>query len=232
MTTPEEIVEQTLHICREVHIFKIPPRPAAGGFRSGEWRIADKIFTGRLRMVAVGETCELRIEDTTTSELFAVCPVEQGKREIVVEPVTDSSRYFVLRVEDPTTKRHAFLGMGFDERGDAFDFSAALADHERHVTRGRGYTPTSGSTDAPVEMSDEIAALYRSRGDLSLKEGQTIHVNIKTKAKTGQGFLARKSFDGTDGKILAPPPLAGKVVLPPPATNASPPENSGWATFE
>lgn len=45
------------------------------------------------------------------------------------------TRYFVLRVVDATSGRHAFLGLGFDERGDAFDFSAAMSDHERHVQR-------------------------------------------------------------------------------------------------
>ncbi len=68
----------------------------------------------------------MRIEDTSNGDLFAVAPVPLGKKDIVVEGATDSSRYFVLRVEDPASKRHAFLGMGFTERGDAFDFNVAL----------------------------------------------------------------------------------------------------------
>lgn len=115
-------------------------------------------------------------------ELFAQAPVEQYPG-CVVEAVTDSSRYFVIRIEDGNGKslkqdffyihaftwsllktdtsykqfrdnlsltmvklkwsltvyillsfifykgRHAFIGLGFADRGDSFDFNVALQDH-------------------------------------------------------------------------------------------------------
>ena len=49
-----------------------------------------------------------------------------------MEKVLDSSRYFVLRIVDDGG-RAAFIGMGFNERNDAFDFTAAIQDHKRLV---------------------------------------------------------------------------------------------------
>jgi hypothetical protein len=51
--------------------------------------------------------------------VFARAPYDALKP--CVEAVLDSSRYFVIRVEDNGKK--AFIGMGFAERTDSFDFS-------------------------------------------------------------------------------------------------------------
>ena len=52
-----------------------------------------------MRLVAKGKECTLKLEDKITGELFAKCPIE-AYPGIAVEAVTDSSRYFVLRIQD------------------------------------------------------------------------------------------------------------------------------------
>jgi hypothetical protein len=47
--------------------------------------------------------------------------------------VLDSSRYFVLRVEGDGGKR-AYIGMGFAERGDAFDFQVSPCRQDHMVS--------------------------------------------------------------------------------------------------
>lgn len=51
--------------------------------------------------------------------MFAKADYDPAKPS--VEAVLDSSRYFVVRVED--NGRRAYIGMGFLERADSFDFS-------------------------------------------------------------------------------------------------------------
>lgn len=130
----EESLEHTLLIVREVSVYKIPPRSSSGAYKCAEWLQSDRIWTGRLRVTSMNEMCEVRLEDPNSGELFAACPVVPGMRDTTVETVSDSSRYFVLRIDDGRGK-HAFIGLGFAERNEAFDFNVALSDHEKYLKR-------------------------------------------------------------------------------------------------
>jgi len=122
--------EQTLCVINTVFVFRIPPRTSSEGYKAENW--GEPLWTGRCKVIAIGEKCEVRLEDPATEKRFATCNVnttEEGPQAI--ERVLDSSRYFVLRIEDKQKGRHAFIGIGFSERSDAFDFNVALQDHQK-----------------------------------------------------------------------------------------------------
>jgi len=132
--------------------------------------------------------CSVRLEDADTGELFALCPYDlEGK---AVEPVLDSSRYFVLRVVDPGSGKHAYLGLGFPDRSDSFDFSVALQDW------------TKRQQPAAPEDEPSTTAASAPKHDYSLKAGETMSISIG-------GAPARKREKPSGGQgsgILLPPP--------------------------
>lgn len=81
--------------------------------------------------MAKGSQCILKLEDKNTGQLFAQCPVDKYPG-LGIESVSDSSRYFVLKIVSDTGKS-AFIGIGFADRGDSFDLNVALQDHFKSV---------------------------------------------------------------------------------------------------
>ncbi|KAI9628651.1 hypothetical protein H4Q26_018003 [Puccinia striiformis f. sp. tritici PST-130] len=127
--------ESVLWIARECYVYRLPPRTSSAGYKAAEWGDMEAfLWKGRLRILERGNEndvsnstrCFIRLEDADTGELFANCPYTLDGKS--VEPVLDSSRYYVVRVEDASTGQRAFLGMGFPERSDSFDFNVALQD--------------------------------------------------------------------------------------------------------
>ncbi|NXU48305.1 NECP2 protein, partial [Turnix velox] len=175
--------------------------------RAAEWQLDQPAWSGRLRITAKGKVAFIKLEDKTSGELFAQAPVEQFPG-IAVEGVTDSSRYFVIRVEDENGRR-AFIGVGFVDRGDAFDFNVALQDHFKWVRQ-------QSELAKQVENPQQGPKL-----DLGFKEGQTIKLNIanmKKKEKEGATGNIRLCPVGSGGLSLLPPPPGGKspaLVCPP-----------------
>eukprot|EP00922_Rhytidocystis_sp_ex-Travisia-forbesii_P050937 GHVS01075661.1.p1 GENE.GHVS01075661.1~~GHVS01075661.1.p1 ORF type:complete len:350 (+),score=70.50 GHVS01075661.1:172-1221(+) len=146
---------------REVFVYKIPPR-SPQGHRAEDWK--ECIWRGKLQVVARGDTCAVKLLDVNTGKLFAQCPVTENYEQSV-ERTVDSSRYFALRVDDGGG-RHAFIGMGFESRNDAFDLNCALSDYAR-----RRQVELQGTTsDTPSDVPQR---------DYRLKEGEKIKVELK-----------------------------------------------------
>lgn len=222
----EESFEHTLLVVREVSVYKIPPRSTSGGYKCGEWLQSDKIWSGRLRVVSCNTRCEIRLEDPNSGELFAACFISPGQRENSVEPALDSSRYFVLKIEDGTGK-HAFIGLGFNERNEAFDFNVALSDHEKYVRREHEKETAGAAGEGSDDSHIDIHPAVNHR----LKEGETIRINVKNKPSSGTGMLSAAGLSGGHpGTVkaktlsLAPPPSGGVRIrspLPPPPNDSA-----------
>jgi adaptin ear-binding coat-associated protein 1/2 len=89
--------------------------------------------------------------------------------------------------------RQAYIGLGFQQRSDAFDFNAALQDHAK-----------------PVEAMD-----YGPSEDLSLKAGETIRIKVPSVLKPAAAPAPTPAAAGGLGggfKLggLAPPTSAGR----------------------
>ena len=120
--------EQVVCQSTSVHVFKIPPRTTSGGHRATEW--TDEVWEGRLQVIQKGAALNVLLKDRNTGAEFARCPYTDAG---AVEKAADSSRYFVIRCVNQTTQQKAFIGLAFNERSDAFEFSAALQDFDKQM---------------------------------------------------------------------------------------------------
>ncbi|KAM7346957.1 NECAP-like protein CG9132 [Cochliomyia hominivorax] len=196
--------ESVLIVKPEVFIYKIPPRANNRGYRAADWNLGEPTWTGRMRLVAKGTQCNLKLEDKTTGALFANCPIETYPG-VAIEAVSDSSRYFVIRVQDDNG-RSAFLGLGFGDRSDSFDLNVALQDHFKWVKN--------------QEQIEKEKTQPKQELDLGFKEGETIKINMRITKKDGsEGTGRTKSKVGTG--ILPPPPGGMGKIAPPPSAAGS-----------
>jgi hypothetical protein len=153
--------------------------PSPSGYKASD--IMEKtgnkhMWTGGLRIVGRGDQNLVLLEHCDDGKSGVYVSVEANNKN--VEPVFDSSRFFILRVVNKQSGKVALVALAFNEKNIAYDFKVALRDCQ--------------VKDEPKEM----IAISTPSLDLGLKEGQTIHVNIKTK-KTA-------STSSTTSSVISP----------------------------
>uniref|UniRef100_A0A0E0JL59 NECAP PHear domain-containing protein n=1 Tax=Oryza punctata TaxID=4537 RepID=A0A0E0JL59_ORYPU len=217
----EEAVELVLFQVAECYVYLIPPRKTAASYRADEWNVNKWAWEGTLKVVSKGEECIIKLEDKNTGELYARAFLREDEPH-PVEPVIDSSRYFVLRVEENIDgrQRHAFIGLGFRERPQAYDFQAALHDHMKYLNKKK-------TAEEMVQQYEKSSSV-----DYSLKEGETLVLQLKNKesgTKIKSAFfeqgLNKLSFNEKANSKEAPVSLK----LPPPPPSPVSPTDSGIA---
>ena len=173
-----------------------------------------------------------------------------------LEPVVDSSRYFVLRL-DGGGGRVGYMGIGFADRQPAFDLKSCILDHLACLARQRRlarYPPPPADTAASDEPAASDAAASSS---LALTGAITVTPSWASPPARGGGGAAAASTPaatsaGGGGAVVprlraprsgAPTPqqaaaaaaAAPEVAAPPPATPPSQPADSGddeaWGDF-
>jgi len=174
-SSDEVTIERVRLRVLNAHVFKLPPKPSAGGWRGAEWR--DKVWQGTLQVVERGdETAVLLVDAQVEKNIFAVCPIKHpdpgsngggdGDAGNGVDRCVDSSRYFVLKIQNGTG-RSMYIGLAFNERNDAFDFNAALEDIKR---------------EKEAEAKGVGDVVKRTGADYRMKEGESMRVSIPGKA--------------------------------------------------
>ncbi|XP_010052582.2 uncharacterized protein At1g03900 [Eucalyptus grandis] len=168
-----EPIELVLFQVSECYVYLIPPRKSAASYRADEWDVNKWAWEGALKVISKGEECIIKLEDKITGDLYARAFLRNGEPH-PVEAVIDSSRYFVLRIEENIggRMRHAFIGIGFRERTEAYDFQAALHDHMKYLDKKK----------TAEEMEQQYQ--HKSSGDFSLKEGETLKLQLKNKSSS------------------------------------------------
>ncbi|ERS99809.1 hypothetical protein HMPREF1624_03174 [Sporothrix schenckii ATCC 58251] len=247
---PANAIQRVLFIGPKVHVYQIPPLTSTKGYTAATWTEDPKrhIFSARLRVLETGIDREdddeeaasaedvkvdVILEDPSNGQLFAAAPyTEPG----VVEPALDSSRFFAVRVQDGQGRR-AVLGIGFEERPDAFDFGVALQEARKTV---RGFAEPAGATaarpsataSAQGAAAGAASAAAADKKDYSLKDGETITINLGGSSKFGRrsettssALSSSSASGGLGGFSLPPPPSSSSSSSSPFSLPPPPPPN-------
>ncbi|KAK4385989.1 hypothetical protein Sango_2469500 [Sesamum angolense] len=173
----EEALELVLFHVSECYVYLIPPRKTAASYRADEWNVNKWAWEGTLKVI-----------------LYLNCYY--------------LNRYFVLRVEENIggRLRHAFIGIGFRERTEAYDFQAALHDHMKYLNKKKTAEEmeqqfqNTSSVDYSLKWGDIGASTKQCGGSVKSKFFEQGLNNLQLDDKS------RKTESTLSIKLPPPPP--------------------------
>ncbi|XP_067882652.1 uncharacterized protein [Heterodontus francisci] len=111
--------------------------------------------------------------------------------------VTTKGDLVYIKLEDRVSGRHAFIGVGFSSREDAFDFSVTVQEHFRCLKQKMEAAQRDVSETAEPKL------------DLAFKEGETIQLQIGNVKRRDR---SRARAAGAEAPVPLLPPPGGKTA--------------------
>jgi hypothetical protein len=259
-------LEQTLFHEENVWFYRIPATQISTlSPRADQWDHENPFLTGSLKILQRGDECFIQLfeplpqkQSATETDgkkpiLFAQSPVRITKDlnlEVYVQDCADSSRYFMITVEDEASKRRAYVGIGFPQRPSAFNFKASLQDYVKYRHRqmetenlaaSGPCTATSSTEEKNTQSTSPTTSQY------SLPQGATIRINLKTNSSGVEKSPTERpkscnaggtvplippppGSNGTASPLIARPVALGTNVSGPSSTNSVVNEDD-WGDF-
>ena len=155
----------------------------------------------KVLVVTRGRDTLIKLLRADNGKVVAVAPVRPDG-PAAVEQVSDSSRYFALRVENAAGNT-ATVGLGLNKREDAFDLKSCLAECARSVKA------EEKGVDLGIEgVSSDLLSGFSAGQKLTLKVGGI-------GGGGGSGGGGGGGGGGGAPRQLAPPGSAPKALAPP-----------------
>ncbi|CAH0475793.1 unnamed protein product [Peronospora belbahrii] len=229
MTESSDVVvlERSLFHEQNVWVYQVPPGQITSlAPRADAWDPENPFFTGSIRVLQKGDACFVQLfepDATTESEargprLFAQCPIQitsDMALDAYVHDCADSSRYFMLRMEDEQSSRRAFVGIGFPDRTAAFNFKATLQDYTKYAMRQLEVQQQQVENGATIQEQTTADQVARKKSNLGLPDGATIRIKLRTKSSDNPKTVTQCSRRNDAGynatnmaktRLIPPPP--------------------------
>lgn len=214
---PADAIQRVLYVCKPVHVYAIPPLMSMKGYSAADWTVPDprnngktmEIFTARLRVFETAVPppvnapasasqeqvkVDILLEDPSNGNLFAAAPYTDAG---VVEHAIDSSRFFALRVVGDGRK--AVLGIGFEDRSEAFDFGVALQEARKVLGFSAGGNDNGASPNLVAPKRASTAPVGR---------GPVVRPGLRQTPSNPMVVRSRPVVAGTPPRQQTPEPPA------------------------
>ena len=217
----------------ECFIYRVPPQSfSAAGHHAETWGLQKPFITGKIEVSEVNidgeDTCVIKM--FKGKSLFAMCEMDMKKagdkgRSFYMQDVVDSSRYWVLRIEDKKSGRSAFIGFGFRERDTATELRTAVQDSLQFLARQKEAMRRQSQVDEEMKSLADQPDAPLPPSQLKLSDGETLTISMAGVTPPKATKKKKKTSDTkSESEVFA------SLALPPSAPKPKPKPNPTQST--